>query len=249
MCLLQLVTISWSQDVDYFKVDDLGYVYTLSQASLVKHSPKGDTLFVYSRMDLGMPSQLDVSNPLRPLIFFKQTGTMVLLDNTLSEQRVVRLFETGAGLPEWVASGVNQEFWMFDALNKELLRIDERMSVKANSGYLPNLLGRELLIVGLAERHEQVILADANYGLWIFDRFGGIAKRIPINGVLEMRTHASGIFLRTESGPLWYNYGAIEPEIFQNPKASTSKQLFDAQNGKYFYLQAKKLQVQYENAD
>jgi len=56
---------------------------------------------------------------------------MVLLDNTLSEQRVVRLFETGAGLPEWVASGVNQEFWMFDALNKELLRIDERMSVQS----------------------------------------------------------------------------------------------------------------------
>ncbi len=247
--LLQLTAMSWTTDVDYFKVDDLGYVYTLSQASLVKHSVAGDTLFVYSRLDLGTPTQLDVSNPLRPLLFFRETGAMVLLDNTLSEQRVVRLFETGAGLPEWVASGVNQEFWMYDALNKELLRIDERMSVKANTGYLPNLLGRELEIVGLAERHEQVILADANYGLWIFDRFGGIAKRIPIKGLIEMRTHASGIFLRTEDGPLWYNYGGIEPNTFQTTKVPISIYLFDAQNGKYFYLNGKKLEVLYENAE
>lgn len=248
-CLFQVINMSWAQEVNYFRVDDLGYVYTLDQASLVKHTPKGDTLFVYSRLDLGTPSQLDVSNPLRPLLFFRETGTMVLLDNTLSEQRVVRLWETGAGLPEWVASGVNQEFWMYDALNKELLRIDERMQVKANTGYLPNLLGRELKIVGLAERHEQVILADANYGLWIFDRFGGITKRVPIENLVYMRAHASGVFLQTTTGVLWYAYGAVEPKVPEETNRLGPKDLRDIQNGKFFYLKGKKLEILSENAD
>lgn len=201
----------------HFRVDDLGYLYALGEQELVKYDREGNELFVYSRMDLGALSQLDVSDPLRPLLFFEETGTLVALDNTLSEQRVLRLWEGGMGMPIWVASGVNQEFWVYDALNKELLRIDERMSKRASSGYLPVLTGHDPEIVGMAERHEQLIVADKNYGLWVLDRFGTLVRKIPLKGIEEMRTHASGMVLKVGEAYFWLRYGEIHPLPIELP--------------------------------
>ena len=248
-CSIQALTFAWEQDVKYFRVDDLGYVYTLDNRTLVKHDVAGDTLFVFSQMNVGAPSQLDVSNPLRPMLFYRETGSLLLLDNTLSEQRMLRLWETGVGLPEWVASGVNQEFWVYDALSKEVLRVNERMAVQARTGYLPASTGREPKVIGMAERHEQLILADASYGLWVFDRFGSLTKRIPVDNLTYMRAHASGVYLQTDHGPMWYNYGDIEPQVIENKGESNLETLTDQQNRRSFYLSEGKLEIIAQNAE
>lgn len=235
---------------DRFRVDDLGYLYAVGEQELVKYDQVGKELFIYSRMDLGPLSQLDVSDPLRPLLFFEETGTLVALDNTLSEQRVLRLWEGGMGMPSWVASGVNQEFWVYDALNKELLRIDERMTQRASSGYLPVITGHDPAIVGMAERHEQLIVADKNYGLWVLDRFGTLVRRIPIQGIEEMRTHASGLVLKVGEDYFWMRYGEVQPLLVEVPhpagQASSGPESFwqADMDAKYIYvLRNRRMQI------
>ncbi len=205
-------------DAERFRVDDLGYIYGVRDYSLTLYDRNGRMRFVYSRMDLGAPAQLDVSDPLRPLLFYPETGTLVALDNTLSEQRVLRLWDGGWGMPEWVASGVNQEFWVYDALNKEVIRIDDRMTRRAGTGYLPAVTGHSPEIVGMAERHEQLIVADRAYGLWIFDRFGTFVRGIPVQGLRELRTHASGMTLLSDYGVFWMRYGDLLPQLLVLPQ-------------------------------
>lgn len=217
MFLVWALAFSWDVGASRFRVDDLGYVYTIDTHSLTRFDKQGKLQFVYSRMDLGVAGQLDVSDPLRPLLFFPETGTLVALDNTLSEQRVLRLWDGGWGMPEWMASGVNQEFWVYDALNKEVIRIDERMARRSSTGYLPAVTGHDPEIVGMAERHEQLIIADRKYGLWIFDRFGTYVRSIPIEGLRELRTHAPGMTLITEDGVFWLRYGDLFPEKVELP--------------------------------
>lgn len=219
-------------DAERFLVDDLGYIYGVRDYSLTLYDRDGRMRFVYSRMDLGSPSQLDVSDPLRPLVFYPETGTLVALDNTLSEQRVLRLWDAGWGMPQWVASGVNQEFWVYDALNKEVIRIDDRMIRRAGTGYLPAVTGHSPEIVGMAERHEQLIIADRTHGLWIFDRFGTFVRSIPIQGLRELRTHASGMCLATDYGLFWMRYGDLLPELIALPQPTNHA----AADRKHIYL-------------
>ena len=216
--LIVLFSTVFPLDAERFHVDDLGYIYGVREYSLTLYDRDGKLRFVYSRMDLGSPSQLDVSDPLRPLLFYPETGTLVALDNTLSEQRVLRLWDGGWGMPQWVASGVNQEFWVYDALNKEVIRIDDRMIRRAGTGYLPAVTGHSPEIVGMAERHEQLIIADRTHGLWIFDRFGTFVRSIPIQGLRELRTHASGMSLATDHGLFWMRYGEMLPTLVTLPQ-------------------------------
>ena len=162
---------------------------------------------------------------------------------------MLRLWEAGVGLPEWVASGVNQELWIYDALNKEVVRVNERMAIQARTGYLPASTGREPNVIGMAERHEQLIIADSSYGLWVFDRFGSLTKRIPIDQLTYMRAHASGVYLQTKTGAMWYNYGDIEPQVITNRPNFKEEALIDQQNGRSFYLSEGKLEIVEENAE
>jgi hypothetical protein len=236
---------TWPTDAKRFRIDDLGFVYTIEDQSVIKYDVEGTEQFVYSRMDLGMPQQMDTSDPLRPLIYYPETGSLVVLDNTLTEQRVLRLWDGNIGMPQWVVSGVNQEFWIYDQLNKELVRVDERLNRQVSTGYLPALTGRDPEIVGLAERHEQVIMADAGYGLYIFDRFGTLVRRIPIRALHSLRTHADGMILHADTTLYRLPYGGLEPVAIRPFQAE--KEVMDMSRGKLYQLIGGQLHVYRKN--
>ncbi|WP_306642235.1 hypothetical protein [Sanyastnella coralliicola] len=227
---------SFTVEADDVIVDDLGFIYAVQGQDLIKWNEKGEQLFVFSRLDLGMPEQIDVSDPLRPLLLYPETGTLVVLDNTLSEQRTVRLWDSDLGLPQWVASGVNEEIWVYDALNKEIFRTDERLDRQVSTGYLPNITGRDVEFIGMVERHERLLIGDAGYGFWVFDRFGTLVRRIPIQGLVDFRAHAEGVFIRTEEQIMWLRYNGVEPKVYEglNPASTidvTGSRVYNLENG------------------
>ncbi|MFM9009131.1 MAG: hypothetical protein ACKORE_11190, partial [Bacteroidota bacterium] len=55
-----------------FRSDPMGNLYVVSGAEIQKFSPSGAPGVRYSRKDLGTPTSIDVSNPLRILIFYAE---------------------------------------------------------------------------------------------------------------------------------------------------------------------------------
>ena len=194
------------------RVDDLGFVYLIDDHDLLKKNQKGEDQFVYSRLDLGIPAQLDLSDPLRPLLLYPETGALVVLDNTLSEQRMVRLWDVNLGLPLWVASGIDEHVWVYDGLNQEVIRLNEKFVRQVSTGYLPSITGSTIDFLGMAERHEQLFIADRNYGVWVFDRFGTLVKRIPMKGISKFSSHADGMYILADQKGYLLSYHEIFPK-------------------------------------
>jgi hypothetical protein len=69
------------------EIDQYGFVYHINKDNLIKYSPLGEVIYNYSNKLLGNITQLDISNPLRPLLFYKDQGVILALDNTLSLQK------------------------------------------------------------------------------------------------------------------------------------------------------------------
>ena len=63
------------------EVDQYGYFYIIDQDNLIKYDSEGHTLYHYSNKLLGNIDQIDISNPLRPLLFYKDQGLIIVLDN------------------------------------------------------------------------------------------------------------------------------------------------------------------------
>lgn len=236
--------IAFAQEGEVY-LDDLSFVYSVEGSTLKKFDEKGNELFVFSRMDLGKISYLDVSDPLRILVVYLDNALVAVLDNTLSEQRVIRLLNTDLGLPTYVASGANEQFWVYDALSKEVLLLDAQLEKQLSSGYLPALIGRDPEIVGLAERHEQVVIADATYGLWVLDRFGTLVHRHPLKGIWWMKTHATGVLIMTDMGPFWWSFRGSFPAEFK--KTFPMSAPWDFHSGKLVSLRGKQPVIEFKN--
>src|SRR5688572_26898835 len=71
-----------------FSVDNLGNIYLVYQnGQLRKLRPNGDSLAVFNNVrKFGKLHSLDVSNPLKVLLHFKDFNTVVILDRLLNER-------------------------------------------------------------------------------------------------------------------------------------------------------------------
>lgn len=79
------------------------------------------TIWEYANLELGVPTSISILNPLRVLVFYKQTNTFVLLDRFLSEVRRVNLNTiTPTRVARWVQNTKDKEVWLYNSLNNEL---------------------------------------------------------------------------------------------------------------------------------
>ena len=69
--------IELSYQIDGINVDRYGYIYEISYDNLFKKNKNNQIIYSYSNKNLGKISQVDVSNPLRPLLLYRDMGVTV----------------------------------------------------------------------------------------------------------------------------------------------------------------------------
>src|SRR5215471_5359097 len=80
-----------------FTVDNLGNVYMINQnGQLKKTGPAGDSLAIYNDIThYGKISYVDVTNPLKVLLYYQDFGTVVILDRFLNKVSDIDLRKQG----------------------------------------------------------------------------------------------------------------------------------------------------------
>src|SRR6476659_8841896 len=69
---------------DYFKADNLNNVYMIKDDELIKYLPDGRFFRRYSNLKLGTITSVDVTNPLKILVYYRDFQQIIFLDNQLS---------------------------------------------------------------------------------------------------------------------------------------------------------------------
>src|ERR1043166_5956386 len=70
--------------VDKFGVDAIGNVYIINGEELVKYNPSAKILARYSNLKLGQITSMDLTNPLKILLYYRDYQQLVYLDDQLS---------------------------------------------------------------------------------------------------------------------------------------------------------------------
>src|SRR4029077_18827314 len=80
-------------DVVDFAVDNLDNVYVLTSSDqLKKYNADGDSVAVFNNVrKFGKVSTVDVSNPLKVLLYYKDFSTIVVLDRLLTQRNTIDL--------------------------------------------------------------------------------------------------------------------------------------------------------------
>lgn len=165
-------------------MDAQGNRYFVHQDVVEKFDNTGVLLFSYSNKSLGQIHSLDVSNLLRPILFYKNLQQVVITDNTLSahSSQTIRFEDLNMYQIERVAaSKMDNGIWLYDQATFQLLKLKQNLELLYQSGNLEQLLAiNSIAPLFMIENNGYLFMACATNGILIFDMYGAYYKTIPV---------------------------------------------------------------------
>lgn len=190
-------------DANRFVIDELGNLYLMSATGIERRNAIGSGVFRTSEMQWGEFSDMDVTDPLRPFIHFPFSGKVVFFDNTLSIQgSPIDLFELSFDNIELMCGSRGDGFWLWDARNSEIIKVDRNFSRIQSTGNLSILLKSEIKPRVLIERGSFLYLLNGDNTLHVFDMFGSWKKSLEVGPLLSFQATADRLFLFGIDGKL-----------------------------------------------
>ena len=169
------------------QVDRLEKIYVLySDNTLDINNNLGLPTYTFANNQKGRISSVDVSNPLKVLVFFKDFGIVSVLDNTLSDVSSIAMNEFGYDDVRTVAGSNDNNIWIYDAAQYRLIKIDNEGNELLASINLTELELNDLNPVDIVESGNKVYVVDEEIGIVVFDNFGQFIQLLPITGLREV---------------------------------------------------------------
>lgn len=178
----QLVTKPFNGN--HLTTDQFGYYYEISDTQIKKYTAEGEVYRTYSNNVLGVIAHVDVSNPYKVLVYFRDFTKILILDNFLSPTSdAIDLTSIDLDATTLVCRSYNDGTWYYNALNFELVRKNQELQTINTSSNLANLLGKNIQPNFLIEHNNRVYLGDSINGILVFDIYGTYLKTIPLYGI------------------------------------------------------------------
>lgn len=205
----------------YITSDDLGNCYLVENNVLQKYSTNGTLLKTYSNKSFGDITQVDVSDPMKPLLFYKDFSRIVFLDNTLSLNGTpVNVEELSFQDVQLVAHSHNNGIWLFTGQNTELVRLDEQLQVSHRTGSLRQVLGMNVVPNYITEYNNKVYLNSPADGILVFDMYGTYFKTIPVKQLQSFQVREDEILYLRDGKLHSYNMKTLDEQSLPLPDST-----------------------------
>jgi hypothetical protein len=192
-------------------VDNLDNLYILTASDqLKKYNAAGDSVSSYNDVRrYGKLHSIDVSNPLKLLLYYKDFSTVVILDRMLSVKSSIDLRRQNILQASAIGQSYDNQIWVFDEYENKLKKINEEGRLMLETPDLRNIFENPILPQQIIDQNNTVYLYDPKNGVFLFDQFGTFRKKIPI-------TNWKGITVRDK-----YIYGIDNNKAFSFYNTST----------------------------
>lgn len=162
----------------------MGQLYILTPGGqLRKYGPAGDSIGVFNEVrQYGRLSHVDVTNPLKPLLFYAEYSTLVVLDRFMRMVNVIDLRRIGIFQAHAVARSYDNQVWVFDGQDSRLRKVSEDGRILQSTPELRMVMDQPPMPDRIFDRNGMVYLYDPRQGLYVFDYYGAFRNRIELIG-------------------------------------------------------------------
>ena len=179
-----VLTLTIAQDIEDFSVDNLGNIYVINTDNqLKKLSPQGDSLAVFNDVRrYGKIGSIDVTNPLKILVYYRDFTTIIELDRFLNLINTIDLRTQNILQAKAVGLAYDNNVWVFDELDAKLKRIADDGTLVDQSTDFRQLFDTVPDPASVRDRDGLVYLYDTAKGVFIFDHYGTLKSHLDFSG-------------------------------------------------------------------
>ena len=211
---------TYETKANFIAIDNFSNFYTSSDNKLFKFSPDGTYLYPYEEFNYGKIGMIDVTNPMKILVFCPDFMTVITLDKFLSPLTTYNFFDLGYQNISAVAMSNDGLLWFYDNTDFKLKKIDETGAIVKQSQPLNTVLDAVPNPDFMVEKDNAVYLNDPAIGVMVFDIFGNFNKTIPIKGLKKFQVFQDQIIYFEANRLSAYNLVTLDLKSISLPDST-----------------------------
>ncbi len=181
----------------FIGADELGNLFYMKGQVFYRKS--GDRIFSFSNFDLGEISQVDMGNPFKILLFYRDFNS-VILDNKLNElsEKIDFTSETLFNNVRFVTGSSQNNIWLYADDNKLHLynyqELEEQLQTQAMTFY-----EKDFSAQGLVSTFKNVWIRSET-GILRFNEYGNYVETLLLDGARRIFPFQKGLLCYGEGG-------------------------------------------------
>lgn len=216
---------------DQMAVDKQGNVYAIQGSNLYKYDPTGKLLYSFSDYAAGVISSIDVTNPLKVMLFYQDVAEIRFLDDRLAPIAKLSLMDLGYYTVSLAAYSIQNSLWLYDNVQRELICVDFQGKEKCrNHLVLPDFAPTQLFCY----KEQNVVLYNPNSGVAFFDVFGTLLKTLPFVSETPVQVVGGALYFTKEGQLCAFDLNKLE--LFNKPLHEERIKQFYLSRGNLYLL-------------
>lgn len=195
----------------FFETNSMENIFLVNESSIYQYNFTGNFKQSYSNAKYGDITSIDVHNPFRILVFYKNFNKILFLDNKLSEiSEHISLDKLGINEANAVCSSSTGGFWLFNNNTFQLEKYNIKLNLLQEGTKMESIINRNLTPDFIRETNNNIYLGFKNKGIYLFDFYGTFIKFIPINYYSKIKIINEYIFYNSTDSIYRYNTKSFE---------------------------------------
>jgi hypothetical protein len=226
---------------DQIAIDYLGNLYVIQNALLQKYDPNGQFLFSYSNFSFGNITSVDVSNPMKIMLFYQETGTIIFLDDRLASiSNQIDLYSRQYMTISLTAYSSDNKILLYDEAHADLIALDNYL----NEIYRVHYNFQNFNPIQFQEiQGKMFFMHNPESGIFLFDSFGTYIKTIATQSPFPLQVYNNSIYYLKNDQLYVYNYTQLSENVWKTDM-SHFKQCLVYKNRLYLLDKTGKVTIQ-----
>ena len=205
-------------------VDNLGNYYLLSKDNqLKKINSRGDSVGVFNEVRrYGKLHTMDVTNPLKTLLYYRNFSTIVTLDRFLNTVNTIDLRRQKIFQVSAIAQSYDNQIWVYDEQNNQLKKIGEDGTLLMETLDFRLLFDEVPSPVKIIDQGGFVYLYDPLKGMYVFDIYGAFKTKLTYLRLKEVNVIGKTMIGIDKDQLLFFTFGTLRENRYPLPASGES---------------------------
>jgi hypothetical protein len=217
--------------------DNLSNVYYVKEAVL--HKKNDEESLTYSNLHLGDIFSIDITNPMKIVVFYKDFNAVVLLDDKLNELTDAIDFNTEFSKNiSYVGTATDASLWLFSADDNSLQIWNYKTKKTTINTVLLNDFKFEL-----AASNYQYIWLISDKDVHLYNVYGSFIKQFDVDSIKKAKTYNNGLLYLTKDTFFYTKDNRYESLLsnVQQQKTDFKKANFSIKNDSIYFFNGKSI--------
>lgn len=232
-------------DIIAFTVDNLDNVYLLSSTNQVKKlNDKGDSVAVFNDVKkFGKASLIDVSNPLKVLVYYHDFSMIAVLGRFLNIANIIDLRKQNILQARAIALSYDNKVWVYDEMENKLKKIDEEGKLLLETPDFRMLFDEAPMPQKIFDQNKYVYLYDSAKAVFVFDYYGALKNKIPVAGWQNLKVAGKYIFGSAGNKLFRYDLTSFRVDEWKLPEELTYSLSFNFTSSRLYAMKKDSIEI------